>query len=56
MMGCWALNAMAALVDYRAERPKVLETTKKLGARLLVTSNKLYTDFAWKPRHSLMPE
>ena len=46
MMGCWALNAMAALVDYRAERPKVLEITKKLGAKLLVTSNKLYTDFA----------
>lgn len=46
IMACWALNAMAALIDYRAERSAVLTMCKKLGARLLVTSKKLYKHFA----------
>ncbi|MBX9724683.1 MAG: acyl--CoA ligase [Candidatus Obscuribacterales bacterium] len=44
ILACWALNAMASLVDYRAERSEVLEISQKLGAKLLVTSKKLYRD------------
>src|ERR1700733_10176321 len=46
ILACWALNAMAALVDYRAVRADVLAMSKKLGAKVLVTSKKLYTNFA----------
>ncbi len=45
ILACWALNAMAALIDYRAERADVLAMSTKLGAKLLVTSKKLYTDY-----------
>ncbi len=44
ILACWSLNAMATLIDYRAPRADVLAAAKKLGARLLVTSQKLYTD------------
>lgn len=44
ILACWALNAMVALIDYRAERADVLEISKKLGAKLLVTSKTMYTD------------
>jgi long-chain acyl-CoA synthetase len=46
ILACWALNAMVALIDYRAKRADVLAMSKKLGAKLLVTSKKLYTNFA----------
>jgi long-chain acyl-CoA synthetase len=46
IFACWALNAMAALIDCRAERAQVLATSKKMGAKLLLTSKKLYKNFA----------
>jgi acyl-CoA synthetase (AMP-forming)/AMP-acid ligase II len=46
ILACWALNATAALIDFRAQRADVLAMSKKLGAKLLVTSKKLYTHFA----------
>lgn len=46
ILACWALNAGAALIDYRAKRSDVLAMSKKLGAKLLVTSKKLYKNFA----------
>jgi len=46
VLACWALNVMAALIDYRADRADVLALSKKVGAKLLVTSKKLYRDFA----------
>ncbi len=45
ILACWSINAMAALIDYRASRADVLAIAKKLGAKLLVTSKKLYTDY-----------
>ena len=45
ILACWALSAMAVLVDYRAKRADVLAMSKKLGAKVLVTSKKLYSDF-----------
>jgi long-chain acyl-CoA synthetase len=45
ILACWALNAMAALIDYRAKHADVLAMSKKLGAKLLVTSKKLFKDF-----------
>ncbi|CAN5562057.1 long-chain-fatty-acid--CoA ligase LcfB [soil metagenome] len=46
ILACWSLNAMAMLVDYRAERADVLAMSKNVEAKLLVTSKKLYTDYA----------
>ncbi|MGH9549839.1 MAG: AMP-binding protein, partial [Terriglobales bacterium] len=46
ILACWALNAMAALIDYRAEHADVRAMCQKLGAKLLVTSKKLYKNFA----------
>lgn len=46
ILACWALNAMVTLVDYRADRPEVLAIAKKLGAKLLLTSKTMYTNFA----------
>lgn len=46
ILSCWALNVMAALIDYRAERAHVLAMSKRLDAKLLVTSKKLYKNFA----------
>ncbi len=45
ILACWSLNAMATLIDYRAERTQVQTISKKLGAKLLVTSQKLYKDY-----------
>lgn len=45
ILACWSLNAMATLIDYRATRADVLATAKRLGSKLLVTSQKLYTDY-----------
>lgn len=44
ILACWALNAMVALVDFRAEREAVLKTAKKLDAKVVVTSKKMYKD------------
>lgn len=38
ILACWALNAMAVLIDYRAAHADVLEICKKLDAKLLLTS------------------
>ncbi len=46
ILACWSLNAMVALIDYRAERAAVLSMCKKLDAKLLLTSKSLYTDYA----------
>lgn len=46
ILACWALNAMAVLIDYRAERADVLELCRKLGCKLLLTSKKQYYNFA----------
>lgn len=46
LLACWALNAMATLIDYRGKREDVLAACKKLGAKILVTSKKLYKDCA----------
>jgi long-chain acyl-CoA synthetase len=46
ILACWALKAMAVLIDYRAIHDDVLAMSKKLGAKLLVTSKKLYKSFA----------
>jgi long-chain acyl-CoA synthetase len=45
ILACWSLNAMAALIDYRAERADVLALSKKLGAKLLLTSKRLYQNY-----------
>lgn len=45
ILACWALNAMVVLVDYRAKREEVLEMSKKLGSKLLLTSRRMYTNF-----------
>lgn len=50
ILACWALNAMVALIDYRAERADVLALSKKLGAKLLITSKKLYKRFDFESR------
>lgn len=50
VLSCWSLNAMAALIDYRAERAAVLAMCKKLDAKLLVTAKRLYKDFALEAR------
>jgi long-chain acyl-CoA synthetase len=50
ILACWALNAMAVLIDYRAEHADVLAMSKKLGAKLLVTSKKLYNNFESEAR------
>lgn len=50
VLSCWSLNAMAALIDYRAERAAVLAMCKKLDAKLLVTAKRLYKDFALETR------
>lgn len=46
ILGCWTLNAMAVLVDFRAPREDVLDICKNLGAKLLVTSKHLYKNFS----------
>jgi long-chain acyl-CoA synthetase len=46
ILACWSLNAMATLIDYRAKRADVLAMSKKVGAKLLLTSKGLYTDYA----------
>jgi long-chain acyl-CoA synthetase len=46
ILACWSLNAMASLIDYRAERADVLAISKKVGAKLLLTTKRLYTDYA----------
>lgn len=46
ILACWSLNAMVALIDYRAERKDVLEMSKKLGAKVLVTSSGLYKNYS----------
>ena len=46
ILACWGLNAMVTLVDYRAKREDVLEISKKLGAKVLITSKKMYSDYA----------
>lgn len=46
ILACWTLNAMAALIDFRAERADVLEMCKKLGAKLVVTSKSMFKNFA----------
>lgn len=46
ILACWALNAMAVLIDYRAERADVLAISRKMGAKVLVTSKRVYSDFA----------
>lgn len=45
ILACWSLKAMATLIDCRAPRADVLATAKRLGSKLLVTSQKLYTDY-----------
>lgn len=45
ILACWMLKAMVALIDYRAERADVLAMSKKLGAKLLITSKKLFKNF-----------
>ncbi|MBS1953776.1 MAG: acyl--CoA ligase [Cyanobacteria bacterium SZAS-4] len=45
ILACWSLNAMATLLDYRAPRHDVLSAAKRIGAKLLVTSQKLYVDY-----------
>lgn len=45
VLACWALNAMAVLIDYRAKRPDVLAVCEKLSAKLLIASEpKLFTN------------
>ncbi|HEY9734361.1 MAG TPA: class I adenylate-forming enzyme family protein [Drouetiella sp.] len=51
VLSCWSLNSMAALIDYRAERPAVLAICKKLNAKLLVTAKRLYKDFALETKY-----
>lgn len=46
ILACWSQNVMVALIDYRAEHANVLALSKKLGAKVLLTSKKLYTDYA----------
>jgi acyl-CoA synthetase (AMP-forming)/AMP-acid ligase II len=46
IFACWALRAMAVLIDYRAEHADVLAMAKKLGTTLLITSKDLYKHFA----------
>jgi long-chain acyl-CoA synthetase len=50
ILACWALNAMAVLVDFRAQRADVLAICKKLNANLLVTSRTLYRSFESETR------
>lgn len=45
ILACWALKAMATLIDYRAKPVDVLEICQKLDAKLLLTSKKLYAKF-----------
>jgi long-chain acyl-CoA synthetase len=45
ILACWSLNAMATLIDYRAKRADVLAMSKKMGAKLLLTSKRMYTDY-----------
>lgn len=48
ILACWSINAMAVLIDYRADRADVLAKAKKLDAKLLVTSRKIYTDYSFE--------
>ncbi len=45
ILACWSLNAMAAMIDCRADRGDVLTMSKKLGANMLITSRTMYTDY-----------
>lgn len=45
ILACWALNAVATLIDYRAKPVDVLAICERLDARLLLTSKRLYTKF-----------
>jgi len=47
MLACWTLNAMAALIDFRTDPTDVLAMSKKIGAKLLVTSKKMYKEFEY---------
>ncbi len=46
ILAAWALNAMVVLVDYRSKREEVLSMSKKLDCKLLITSRRMYTNFA----------
>lgn len=50
ILACWSMNAMAVLVDYRADRADVLAIAKKLNASVLLTSKKLYTDYSFETK------
>lgn len=45
ILACWALKSMAVLIDFRAKPTDVLAMSKKVGAKAVITSKKLYRNF-----------
>ncbi len=45
ILACWALNAMAILIDSRLPSQDLSKVTQKMGANQLVTSKNIFPDF-----------